>query len=276
MAVAKSYENYEIISEPFEVDGKMYVHVKHPCGRCGGSGHYAVNAMGDSTCYRCNGRKWEYQDVRWYTDAQRAALDRAAERRAAVAQAKREERRIKFAARNAFGFGEAGYITLFKGDNAVLNEWAHETDPCRARFNLLFGWFLPSHMEVENLPEGIEMVQLDWETVAANDLEMKPDEEVKPIIRQLVGTASKSTYQGEVGTWIERDLTVRNQFQSDTRYGDKFTHLMVDAEGNTYQWATGAKSYPAGTVIHLKMKVKEHKTINDEPRTIVWYCKEVK
>ncbi len=275
MAVAKSYESYEIIGNPYTVDGKLYVKVKHPCPRCGGSGHYSMNAMGDSTCYRCGGSKWEVKEVRWYTDAQRAALDRAAEKRAGIAQIKKEERRIKFAARNAFGFGEAGFITLFRGDNNVLNEWAHETDPCRARFNLLFGWFLPSRMTAENLPEGIEMVRLDWDKVCINELEIKPDDEVKAVIRELIGPTSKSIYQGEVGQWIERELTVRKQFRSDSRYGDKYTHVMIDSEGNVYQWATGSKNFPEGSIIHLKMKVKEHKEVSDEPRTIVWYCKEV-
>ena len=55
MAVAKSYENMQVVGEPFEHDGKMYVRVSGPCKRCGGSGHYSMNAQGDTTCYRCGG-----------------------------------------------------------------------------------------------------------------------------------------------------------------------------------------------------------------------------
>ena len=42
MAVAKSYENLEIIGEPFEENGKMYVTVKGKCPRCGGDGRIKV------------------------------------------------------------------------------------------------------------------------------------------------------------------------------------------------------------------------------------------
>lgn len=31
--------------------------LREPCGRCGGSGHYSRNSMGDTRCYDCKGRK---------------------------------------------------------------------------------------------------------------------------------------------------------------------------------------------------------------------------
>ena len=109
MAVAKSYEKMTIVGEPYEVDKKMYVRVVGPCKRCGGSGHYSMNAQGDTTCYRCNGSGKENMEVRWYTESQRAALDRAAEKRAEKKKIEAEERAIKFKARNAFGFGKASF-----------------------------------------------------------------------------------------------------------------------------------------------------------------------
>lgn len=277
MAVAKSYEKMEIIGEPFEREGKMYVRVKGVCNRCNGSGNYSYNPKDGTTCFRCGGSGKEYHEVRWYTDKQREAMDRAAEKRAAAKVAKVEERKVKFAARNAFGFGEKGYITLVVGDSHTINEWAHETDPCRARFNTIFGWFIPSKMEMPVFPEGVTGVELTWDMVGADDLTMKDNNEVETLVRQLRGEiSSNSTHQGTVGEWITANLVVREKYQTDTRYGDKFTHVMIDANGNVFVWATGTKNYDIGTSLSLKMKVKEHSEYKGEKRTVVWYCKEAK
>ena len=277
MAVAKSYENMEIIGEPFEANGRMYVRVRGNCKRCGGSGHYSMNAQGDSTCYRCNGRGKEDMEVRWYTDKQREALDRAAEKRAAAKEAKIQERHFKFAARNAFGFGEAGFITLFKGDSTILNEWAHETNPCRARYNTLFGWFCPSKLEIINLPAEITPIVLKWDDVRnLNDpenLTMRDDAEVSKLIHELLDDLSKSEYQGEVGDWLEREVTIKKNVPVDGRFGESRVHIMEDADGNEYVWITASKNLEVGFKCIMRMKVKEHKEYNDVKQTVVYYCK---
>lgn len=278
MAVAKSYENMQQISEPFEHDGKMYVKMRGNCPRCGGSGNYSYNPLDGTQCYGCGGSGKRIMEVRWYTDAQRASMDRAAEKRAEMKAAKVEQRRIKFAARNAFGFGEAGYIYLLKGDSNTINEWAHETDPCRARFNLLFGWFCPSSLPVENLPDAVELVRLNWDDVRDEtdheNLSIKSDAEVKKIIQRIMGIENKSRYQGTIGSWIERDVTVTNNIALDSRYGVAHMHILNDG-ANVYVWTTGSKNFEQGRELHLKMKVKEHKEYNEVQQTVVWYCKEV-
>lgn len=277
MAVAKSYENMKIMGEPFTIDNKLYVIVQSVCKRCGGSGHYSMNAMGDSTCYRCHGIGKENLQVRWYTESQRASMDRAAEKRAEAKAEKKEERRIKFAARNAFGFCEAGYITLFKGDNNIINDWAHETNPCRARYNTLFGWFCPSKLEIVNLPDSITPVKLNWNMVQdptdPEGLSIKDDDTVKKIIRELLGEINHSQYQGEVNEWLEKEVTVDKNISLDGHFGNSHMHIMHDAEGNEYVWNTASKNIEAGSKILLRMKVKEHKEYNGVKQTIVYYCK---
>ena len=144
MAVAKSYEKMKVVGEPFDFNGKKWVKVIGPCKRCGGSGHYSMNASGDTTCYRCGGSGKESMEVRWYTDAQRASMDKAAEKRAAALQIKNAERAKRFAARNAFGFGDEGYITILSGDKTVINEWRMK--PLLVKLGItifLAGIFLP-------------------------------------------------------------------------------------------------------------------------------------
>ena len=52
-------------------------------------------------------------------------------------------------------------------------------------------------------------------------------------------------------------------------------HILHDSDENVYVWTTGSKNFKAGSVITLKMKVKEHKDYNGTKQTVVWYCKEV-
>ena len=278
MAVAKSYENYQISGEPYDRDGKKYVIVIGNCKRCGGSGHYSMNAMGDSTCYRCGGSGKERMEVRWYTDSQRASMDKAAERRAAV---KKEQNHIKFAARNAFGFFDNGYITIFKGDIHILNEWAHETYPCRARYANHLGWYVPSNKEVENLPDGITPIKLTWDEVRdENDpenLNMKDYDEVKKYIDKLLygeKQVSKSEYQGTIGDWIIREVIVKKNIEVESRYGLSHMHIMEDNDGNVYVWNTASKNIEVNTALTMRMKVKDHKEYQDTKQTIVYYCKE--
>lgn len=283
MAVAKSYENMEIRGEPYAHEDdpkKLYVRVVGPCKRCGGNGRYSYNPMDGDRCFACGGSGKEVKEVRWYTDKQREALDRAAEKRATAKTAKVEERRVKFAARNAFGFGEAGYITLFKGDRQAINEWAHETSPCRARYNEYFEWFCPSTLAYENLPESITPIKLTWDevrdTADPENLTMKDGAIVRDYVNSLIHDASVSQYQGEVGEWIERTVTIIKNVFSENRYGGCHFHVMEDENQNVYVWSATSKSIEEGTTVKMRMKVKDHQEYQRTFQTVVYYCKEIK
>jgi len=275
MAVAKSYENMQVVGEPFEHDGKMYVRVSGPCKRCGGSGHYSMNAQGDTTCYRCNGSGKENMEVRWYTDKERAAQDRAAEKRAEKKKIEVEKRAVRFKARNAFGFGEAGYITLVIGEHDVIQSWRDKLPEHTVWYNEIFHWFIPSDRTPAEIPSNIKTIKLDWDSIKIDDLEMRPRKEVEEYVSSLVYEPSKSTYQGEVGTWLIKDVVIKSNIELDSRFGLSHMHVMEDEDGNVYVWTTASKNIAAGTALHMKMKVKEHKEYKGTQQTIVFYCKEV-
>lgn len=279
MPVAKSYEKMEILSEPFKENNKMYVYVKQPCPRCSATGHYSFDGS-STTCYKCGGGKWFKTKVRYYTESQRAAMDKAAEKRAekrAAIQAERAAARIN--SRHAFGFDEAGYITIYKGDSDVLKTWLYdhrneETGYLAARFNMIFKWYTPSKMEVPtDLPEGITPIRLNWDDVKINDIEMKPNEEVTKYVDSLLEDPSTSEFQGEIGTWLELPLTVKKRIDLDGQYGASHMHIMEDANKNVYVWTTGSKSLNPDETYNMKVKVKEHKEYKNVKQTIVWYCK---
>ena len=275
MAVAKSYENMQVVGEPFEHDGKMYVRVSGPCKRCGGSGHYSMNAQGDTTCYRCGGSGKENMEVRWYTDKERAAQDRAAEKRAEKKKIETEKRAVCFKARNAFGFGEAGYITLVIGEHDAIQSWRDELPEHTVWYNEIFHWFIPSDRTPAEIPSNIKTIKLDWDSIKIDDLEMRPRKEVEEYVSSLIYEPSKSTYQGEVGAWLIKDVVIKSNIELDSRFGLSHMHVMEDEDGNVYVWTTASKNIAAGTALHMKMKVKEHKEYKGTQQTIVFYCKEV-
>ena len=278
MAVAKSYEKYEQIGTPFTEDGKKWVRVKGVCPRCGGSGHYSMNAMGDSTCYKCNGKKYETLVVRWYTDAQRTAMDRAAEKRK---NAVKEENHYKFSARIAFGFGEEGYITIVWGDNEAIKEWRMDLPQYSVWYNTIFGWYIPSKNNID-VPEQFHTYKLMWDEVRdpadTESLQMKPNDIVTAYVEQVtIGSVeSPSKYQGTVNEWLEKEVTIKQNIEVESHYGMSHMHIMEDNEQNVYIWTTSSKNIAVGTIIKLKMKVKEHKEYKGVQQTIVYYCKESK
>ena len=283
MAVAKSYENMEQVGEPFVQDGRMYVKVFGKCPRCGGSGRYSWNQMDGDKCYGCMGSGRKTMAVRWYTDAERARMDRAAEKRAEAKVAKVEARRVKMAARNAFGFGELGFITLYKGDSEVISDYfksfsIDEAGHRAAWFNLTFKWYTPSKMEVpEDLPEGVEAVRLDWDEVRDPDdeegLAMKDNDFVTAYVQNLIATPNPSEYQGTVGDWIRAEVTIKKNLRFENRYGTTHMHIMEDADKNVYVWNSSSKNLEEGKTVTMRMKVKEHKEYNGIKQTVVYYCR---
>jgi hypothetical protein len=108
-----------------------------------------------------------------------------------------------------------------------------------------------------------------------HDDRMKPHEEVKKIVAAMLYEESRSEFQGEINSWLQKTVTIKEKKSKESHFGTKHTYTLEDSKGNTYIWETGAKDYPIAQTISLKMKVKEHKEIDNSKVTVVWYCKEV-
>lgn len=241
MPTARSYDRYSLDGEPFKENGRMYVYVMTLTGN---------------------------KKVRWYTDAERAAQDR----KAGIEPQKKDL--MDFDARAAFGFEDEGYITIYKGRN--VEEWA-ENDRRNIYYNNTFLYYTPGGLTLPTLSDGIIPIKLSWNEVVDHGTKMKSHEEVRKYVDCLLAMdkTGASQYQGNKDEWIQKTVKVRKKESRDSRYGTKYTYSLEDAENNTYIWETGAKDYPCDTTVSLKMKVKEHKEVNGEKCTVVWYCKEI-
>ena len=241
MPVAKSYQSLEIVGDIFVSSGRQYVNVKTKSGAL--------------------------KTVRWYSDSEyrkmypeAIAVDRSAD---PYYKPQKE----------VLGFTK-GYITIFKGDTYAEIDWFRASI---ARYTRWWGWYIISTEEIpEDLPEGIEPIQLPWELVGQEDGNLKPEHLVKEAVESLIYEGSDSEYQGNIGERLELFLTVEKTIELDGNYGRSTMHLMYDECGNLYVWTTASKSWSVGSTHHIRGTVKDHRTYKNEKQTVLTRCTEVK
>lgn len=239
MAVAKSYQNLEIVKKPYMVNGRMYVQVK----------------LGNGNA----------KQVRWYSDKEYAKY---------YPGEKVDHSKDPFfkTQKEVLGF-KNGYITIFKGDTYSCKEWFKENG---ARYTKFWGWSFSSEVEVPaDLPAGVEAMRLDWEVVGEGE-ELKNDDLVKAAVEAMTYEPDMSEYQGEVGQRLEIEVTVEKAIHLDGYYGPSTMHIMRDANGNAYVWTTASKSWEEGSEKRIRGTIKDHKTYRNVKQTVLTRCAEVK
>lgn len=237
MPVAKSYMNCKIVSEPFTKTkgGKEFVVVEYEDG------------------YR--------RTVRWYTDAEWAALY--------PDLAKRLKGNVSY--RNILGFGDAGYITVYYGETYPHLDWFKEQPACR--YNKYFGWFTPSDEIVdEEIPEGVEVGKVYWDAVC-NEFGAVDENKATAVMAELrYKDVDAGSYVGEIGERRDFTLRIKKAIAITGYYGMSTMHIMEDADGNTFVWTTAAKTLDVGETYNLKGTIKDHKEYKGVKQTILTRC----
>ena len=241
MAVAKSYQDLPIIGDVFISSGRQYVNVKLKSGKL--------------------------KTVRWYSDSEyrkmypeAVAVDRSAD---PYYKPQKE----------VLGFTK-GYITIFKGDTYAEIDWFRASI---ARYTRWWGWYIISTEEIpEDLPAGIEPIQLPWELVGQEDGNLKPEHLVKEAVESIIYEESDSEFQGSIGERLDLYLIVERVIELDNNFGRSSMHLMRDDCGNLYVWTTSSKTWAAGSEHHIRGTVKDHRTYKNERQTVLNRCLEVK
>ena len=233
--VAKSYQNLEIIGEPFSESGRMYVMVRKTDGT--------------------------EKKVRWYSNTE---YNRMYKETAAEAK--------KLNMRHILGFGNAGYITIFKGDIDMEDEYFNLSN---ARYNVYFGWFFPSDIPLpDDLPDTVMPVRLNWSTVSNDDYSLKSKPEIVAAVEAILYDDDPSEYQGNIGDTLDLIVTVEQNIPLEGYYGPSSMHVMRTEDRNCFVWTTSAKNWAVGTTHHITGKVKAHKTYHNIHQTILNYCRE--
>jgi len=234
--VAKSYEGLEQLTEPYQVNGRMYVQVRMKNGSA--------------------------KQVRAYSEAEYAKYNPEVK----IIQPARSKRYI-------LGFGEAGFIWLFKGQTYENIDW-FRLSPCR--YARPWGWFLASDKEMPSpLPANITPIKLEWEAVSKDDV-MYPEDQVVQIVDKILYDPGTSTYVGEVGDHIDKMLTCDKAHVSTSAYGLSTFHVLHDEEGNIYTWSTNSRSLEVGETYHIRGTIKGHNTYRNKAQNELTRCRLVK
>lgn len=239
MMVAPSFSNFIKVSEPYKENGRMYISVQNPTNN-------------------------KVRKVRWYTEAEF--------RKAYPTQTiPAETTNLLKNQHNALGF-QKGYIHLFKGEiTEEVEDWFRLNK--EIYFNTLFGWFLPSHEELpEGMPEGIEMVKLDWDLVANGSEKLAPKSKVEAVVAELLYPPSTSEHLGKIGERLELTLTVTNKKAKENDYGLQTIHFFKDENDNVLAWSTAAKSLEVGKTYVIRGTVKGYTTFRNIKTTWLTRC----
>ena len=240
--VAKSFQKFDIITEPYEIDDKMYVDVRNP-------------ATGN------------VRRAKWYTSYE--YLKTYPEDEEVVRQYDKYYRTQK----SVLGF-DSGFIYIFSTNITEDNEWFQQN--CR-RLTRFWGWYYPGNETLpENFPDEVqEVYKLRWDAVGTDKGVLKSEEEVIRVVAQCRNAIDISCANGPVGTVGERltlDVGVVSADVKEEFKGFSTNHIFEDKDKNLYVWKTSAKSWSVGDHKHIRGTVKEH----SGNLTILTRCMEVK
>lgn len=231
--VAKSYEKLEKVGEVFTSNGRQYINVRLKNG--------------------------SIKSVRVYSPKEYAKFYPEVK----IIQPARSKR-------DTLGFGEAGYIWIFKGNTFDNIDW-FRASPCR--YTRVWGWYLPSDIEMPSpLPVDITPIKLLWEQVST-DNQLNKEEEIEEFVNTLIYDESPSEFIGEIGDRIEVELTCDKAMPIINNYGTNYFHTFHDKDGNVYVWSTTARLLEVNTVYHIRGTVKEHSVYKNVKQTILSRCK---
>ena len=234
--VAKSYQNLEQVSDVYSVNGKDYVKVRTTKG--------AIKQV----------RAYSENEYRKYNPEVKI-----------IHPAKSQ--------RTIFGFGDEGYIWLFKGDTYAAIDWFRYQPTKYAR---MFGWYLPSSEELPTpLPAGVTPIKLYWDSVKAeDDIHLKPENEVRAYVDTLVYDAGCSEWNGNIGERLTLPLTCTKIVHFMNDYGECTLYTFEDDDGNIYTWNTNStKDIQEKYRCMISGTVKDHITYRNTKQTILQRCR---
>ena len=233
--VAKSYQNLEQVTDIYSLNGKNYVKVRMKNG--------------------------SIKQVRAYSEAEYNKYNPEVK----IIQPAKSQRYI-------FGFGDAGYIWIFKGDTYSALDW-FKFQP--TKYSRMLGWYLNSDTEMPDpLPIGVTPVKLYWDDVCDETGEhFKDEDEVRAFVDTLVYEAGNSTWQGEIKERLTLELTCTRIIHFDGTYGRSTLLSFEDEDGNIFTWTTSTdKDIVEDGKYIIAGTVKDHITYRNTQQTVLTRC----
>lgn len=238
--VAKSYQSLEQVGEPYIKNGRQYVQVRTKSGTL--------------------------KQVRFYTEKEYLKMypDEKIETEDKIIRFKQQK--------EVLGFGDEGFITIFKGNTYEDKEYFKES---KARYARMWGWyFISTDVIPDDLPKDVEPIRLPWNLVGNEDGTLKNEDSVTAAVESLIYEPDISEYQGKVGDRLDLVLTIESAISLDGYYGPSTLYTMRDEEKNIFIWITASTKIKLEEQenYHLKGTVKEHKFYKGKKQTILTRC----
>jgi hypothetical protein len=234
--VAKSFQSFQVMGEPFIVNGKQYVNVLNP-------------------------KTNKQRQVRYYTENEYYKL---------YPEEKKSNDGNGFDPKIALGFNK-GYITIFKGDTYQYLDWFRQSI---ARYSNRWGWYIASTDELpSDTPSELTPITLPWEAISNNN-ELKIEKDIKTAVEALIyaDNDSKSEFVGKIGDRLEIEIVVSSTYTLENQYGVSTVHIFHDNKENEYVWITSSKSWEKGSKKTIRGTLKEHKTYKGVKQNVLTRC----
>ena len=231
--VAKSYQGLPIVCDPYEINGRQYVKVKLKSGTI--------------------------KQVRSYSEKEYAKYNPEVK---VIKPAKSR--------RDILGFGEQGFIWIFKGETYENLNW-FRASPCR--YTRVWGWYLPSDIEMPDpIPSNVEPIKLDWADVSLDD-QLIPEDQIVKVVDGMLYDAGESRHVGKVGDRVEFDGTCTRATINQSQFGISYFFVFQSDEGNIFTWGTSARSLDEGARYHVRGTVFDHTIYRNNCQTVLKRCK---
>lgn len=238
MPTAKSYQNLNLLGEPFLENNRYYVMVQAKSGP---------------------------KKVRWYSDAEYAKMYPEE-----PAAAGKKVRPWWGPQKDVLGF-QKGFIWILQEPDEEAEEWLILNG--HANGTKFWGRCVYSQDGPIETPFHIKLIKLYWDDVGDPDGYLKPDDEVYRAVDEARYGKVESYWAGQVGDRIEKELTVLKKAKKETQWGHQVDHIFQDAEGNQYEWITTAKDLEIGATYQVKGTVKELLTKKGRKITNLTRCR---
>jgi hypothetical protein len=233
--VAKSYQEWEKLTDAYEKDNRMYIKLRNPKGA--------------------------EKEVRAYSETEYRRLYKESPLPTNASPSVKVSAPKGPVVKNVLGFQE-GYIWIFKGDLERAEYWFEQTPECR--YHVTFGWYIASTDSIPfDIPSCIESVQLPWEKVGNTDGTLLPKGIIEAVLNEIRYGGHPSQFQGTIGSRLTLILYLKQiETMPPTQYGAQTIYTFEDKDANIFVWKTGvSKNWSIGDEIRCKAGVKSHDTV---------------
>lgn len=221
----------------------------HPCSRCGGQGGSEAWKFTGYTCYQCGGHNsmgFHVRTVKLYTAERLAALQAAADKKAAKAAA---------AARR-------------KADKARLEFIAWAKPNGKAVGRIILAGRSASEGFMADMASNLMHKRILTERQFAAAVKVLDDREARQV------RDGSSEHVGHLGDRIDFDGNVEFTLVKDGYYGATTIVRFRDEAGNVLTWfASGVHGYEKDAPVHVRGTVKKHEEFRGVKATVLSRCK---